>query len=458
MEFGCLRVTNVLKVVAGPQNSKAAGSSVFDGRFDMERKLAWLVMFLIPMPVFLSPSSSIILASGSIYNDALAFPLSFFLTPFIVLYGVKNLANVKGLGSVALVLLAIFSIWVVLLSFASAATNSPVSLIYAAQWLLLLFWGNYFFSSLYGYNLGGLMRPFFWGAFVGAAYILISGLLEIVFYGALLDSGRMSQNLVFKGQYQLYVYTPTLLAVSFLVVLTLYKSGILLLSKFCFFSYFLALFFALLFTGAREGLLVFLLGGFLICFIRSALSMLLVLMAFGLIFSGIYIYSDSIFQYFASSDLRLLNKFARLREAGDSLGARDVMIASYWGLIERDYMLGFGLLPPELAYPDAGVDVKSAHNFYVDVWAWTGLPGFALMTYFAVFLVCISAGNILKSFLGVRSSHAVRGFSWIVLLVLFVSNNINVPLRQPLIVPLFMLCVFLMIYLARFPVVRVSKE
>lgn len=411
----------------------------------MERKIAWLVMLLIPIPLFISPSSAVVFASGTIGDDALAFPLSFFLTPLIIVISIKNIKCVKGASASLVALLAAFSAWVTLLSFASA-TRHPVSLVYASQWMLIFFWGNYFLSSLNRYSLRDLARPFFYGAFSGAAYIFLSGMLELALYGALLDSGRMTQNLVLKGQYQLYVYTPTLLAVSFLVVLTLYKSGHFPLSRFWFYIYLSISLIALLLTGAREGLLVFLLGGGLICFVRSMLSMLVAAFILAVVLIGFYFNFEAVLQFFAASDLRVLNKIARLAEDGAALGSRDIMMANYLRLIDRDYMLGLMLLPPELAYPDAGVDIKSAHNFYIDVWAWTGFPGLVLFVCFVLLLFFIAFGNILKHALDSQQDQIAVGFSWIVLIVLLVSNNINVPLRQPAVVPVFMLCVFFMLH------------
>ena len=411
----------------------------------MDRKIAWLVMFLLPIPVFLSPSSKILLANGTVFNDALAFPLSFFLTPVITLVALKNVKRIKGVPAILILLLAAFAIWVAALAFTSAIAH-PISLVYAFQWVLMLFWGGYFLSSLDEYSLTTLVRPFFMGAFAGATYIFLSGALEIAFHGALQDFGRMTQNLILKGQYQLYVYTPTLLAICSLIVMAIYKSGNFPFSKIWFYIYLVVSLLAVLFTGAREGLLIWGLGGFLIFFVRSMLSMFVALVPILLVSVLIYFNIDSLMHYFASSDLRMFNKIARLADDGAALGSRDLMMASYLGLIERDYFLALMLLPPELAYPDAGVSIKSAHNFYVDVWAWTGFPGFLFLLLFTLSLLFVSVINILKNGVVTRPNKMLVNFSWIILLVLLVSNNINVPLRQPLIVPIFMFCVFAMFY------------
>src|SRR5690606_5340473 len=125
-------------------------------------------------------------------------------------------------------------------------------------------------------NVKYIVRPFFYGAFIGAAYIFLSGVLEYIIYGALLDAGRVSQNLIFKGQYQLVVYTPTVLAFSFLIVLSFYKANLFSLPRSALVVYFAICFVAIIFTGSREGLLVCLLGGCLVGIITSVRAALVV--------------------------------------------------------------------------------------------------------------------------------------------------------------------------------------
>ena len=409
----------------------------------LQKAIAWLVMFLMPIPIFLSPSSSIVFANGTIGNEALAFPLSLAMVPLIFTLSVLNINKIRGVKAFLYFWLLLFSLWVLGSAFASAS-NYPVSLLYALQWILIFLWAGYFFSSLEDFSFESLARPFFIGAFFGAFYIFISGFMEFLFYGALLDAGRMTQNLVLKGQYQLAVYTPTVLAYSFLVLLVSWSSRTFPFSSLAFLLYAVVALVALIFTGAREGLLVYFLGGFFILFLRS-LRALFVCTILSIFFVFIFLSRlEEVVYWFSVSELRLLNKIARLFEEGGALGARDIMIMEYVRIIIDNPFWGVMMVPPEVISNGAATSVKSAHNFYVDVWAWAGFPGFLTYLFFSISLLFMAIVSIAKSWLARSEDRVVVGASWVVIVMLLVSNNINVPLRQPLVIPLFLFCVYLM--------------
>jgi hypothetical protein len=112
----------------------------------LQKAIAWLVMFLMPIPIFLSPSSSIVFASGTIGNEALAFPLSLAMVPFIFTLSVLNINKIRGVKAFLYFWLLLFSLWVLGSAFASAS-NYPVSLLYALQWVLIFLWAGYFFPA-----------------------------------------------------------------------------------------------------------------------------------------------------------------------------------------------------------------------------------------------------------------------------------------------------------------------
>ncbi|GEM_PF-3761366 len=409
----------------------------------MSRNFLWWVMFLMPLPIFISPSSPVLLASGTIGDDALAFPLSFFLLPIAIFFTLKNYKNIVGFNLFLYFWLSLFAIWVLLLSFYSASLQ-PVALLYALQWCLLFLWGGYFLSTIRLENVKYIVRPFFYGAFIGAAYIFLSGVLEYIIYGALLDAGRVSQNLIFKGQYQLVVYTPTVLAFSFLIVLSFYKANLFSLPRSALVVYFAICFVAIIFTGSREGLLVCLLGGCLVGIITSVRAALVVCFVGLFLLFILYINFDYLLLVLDASEFRALNKIARLADDGAALGARDVMLKIYLQFIIFDPVLGLKMLPPELAYPVSDITIRSAHNLYVDVWAWTGFPGFLALIFFLISLVAFAANSIVRGLLSKYPNNLELSFSWVVLVMLLISNNINVPLRQPVVVPVFLLCVALL--------------
>src|SRR5690606_29179544 len=85
----------------------------------------------------------------------------------------------------------------------------------------------------------------------------------IILYGGLQDQGRVSQNLILPGHYQMYVYMPTIVAYSTLIVVLLKNINLINLDriKYSAFLFFSAI--SIIFLGAREAILVLILG--LIC-------------------------------------------------------------------------------------------------------------------------------------------------------------------------------------------------
>ncbi len=411
----------------------------------MARRLAWLAIFLLPIPIFISPYSSVLLANSSVYDDHLSFPISFLLTPLVILAGLFNISKIKGVSLSLLVPLSLFAFWIFFLALISITTE-PVAIVYAFQWLLPFIWFLYFFSSLNKYSIEWLSKPLFFGALVGALYIFLAGFLELIANGALLDSGRMTQNLILNGQYQLYVYTPTVLALSSVLLSALYRSGYLgFVSRSYFYIYLAITFFSIVFTGAREGFLVYSLGIYFI-FFASTLRSAIFSVFLALLFIIIILFSwEYVVETIADYDVRLLHKISRLSEDGSAFGARDKMASLYIDLFQKDILLGFKVLPPNLAYPNAGINVKSAHNYYIDVLSWSGIPGFVLIFIFLCQLFIISLWKLTMCFL--RKSNDWLGFycAWAFLLITLVSNNINVPMRQPLTAPIAILIIYMLV-------------
>lgn len=409
---------------------------------DIEEKIEKLISFLLAVPIFLSPFSPYLLADADVWDDSLAFPLVFFLTPVAVLIGVKNIGKLRGVRLILLFPLLCFFFWIQMLAVYSSQV-SPISFVYAMQWSLLFFWGLYFLTGFGRNNLDVVVRVFFYGAFLGATYIFISGLLEVMLYGSLMDNGRMTQNLILKGQYQILVYVPTSIALSSVVSLLLYKVGVLKISWIVVFIYLVISFLAILFTGAREGFFMFVSGCFFVFFINRFSALVVPLFFSLLVIFLFYINSDLVFEKLAESEIRLFVKLAAL--SSSPLGGRDLAVTNYLNLYKENIFFGMAMLPPEISMSRMGVDSKSAHNFYVDALAWSGSIGFALlMMFFLLLLLYVFHQSVL--------SHSYRRLVltkvfFVLLLVLFVSNNINVPLRQPLVVPLFMFVVYLSVSL-----------
>ena len=404
----------------------------------LEKKLEELIFFLIPIPIFLSPTSPYLLASGDVWSESLSLPIIFFLTPILLIFNIIRPVKLRGESVVLIAPLFVFFIWTIVLILYSASHGFE-SMLYGFQWNLLFFWILYFFMKFGWGDIRRLSRLFFAGACVGSFYIFLSGLLEIVIFGSLLDDGRMTQNLIGKGQYQLLVYVPTLMALSALLVLAFYKTKLLDVSLLIICLYMVVTFSAIVFTGAREGLLVFLVGVSIHLFTLSRKFKVVIFFAFMAILTLFIAAGPALLEFAESLNLKIVEKIITLSD--DKLGGRGEVFAVYSAYMLENSMTGFGLLPPENVYTDDGHSIKSsAHNYYVDSFVWTGAPGFFLIVIFTivVLLLCFKRILVLKS-ADIRFQAA-----WIVLMVMLISNNINVPLRQPIIVPIFCLLVWLM--------------
>jgi len=145
--------------------------------------------------------------------------------------------------------------------------------------------------------------------------------------------------------------------------------------------------------------------------------------------------------------VRILAKVAALGEEGRALGSRDQMIGQYLSVIRDSPIFGSAMLPPETIYRTLGVTAPSAHNYYVDVFAWTGLVGGILIAMAVVYGLAASILAVLQSYRRplreMRDRWVVAGSASCLILFFVVSNNINVPLRQPLTGPLAALMMYL---------------
>lgn len=406
--------------------------------------------FLLPLPVFLEPSSRFLLATSGAYDGVFALPLSLLALPLaivMVLISVKpqvSWSTFIGIGLPSV----FFILWAVVLGGISS-TVDIAAVAYAIQWILPFLWVPYFSVVLTPVRARYFFAGFVLGAFAGATYIAASGFLELAIFGGLQDLGRMSQNLVLHGQGQLYVYTPTVIAYSTLIANWAAKARICDLSLSLRYLLNVITLFALVFLAAREGLLVFTVGMaalYALGSLRRTLILLVGIMIVG--FIGFSLLASGIGQNFFGA-LRIIDKLLALAQEGRALGMRDQMIAQYLNVISDNPIFGSAMLPPSVFYRDIGVSAPSAHNYYVDIWAWSGLPGLVLIAFLTISAVGISGFRILRTY-SVPIKHRTNiyflgGIGVCVLLFFGVSNNINVPLRQPLTGPIGLLAAYIAI-------------
>lgn len=290
-------------------------------------------------------------------------------------------------------------------------------------------------SFLVGFSIGSV---------IASTYIFLCGVLEISMYGALMDFGRMTQNIVIPGQYQLYVYIPTVLAFSCLTFNWLWRADIINVSYKVVIIHNLITLIALSFTGAREGIVVYIVGCVLFFASKNKNRLQLFFAMLPILFLLLWALSGPALELFKDSDMRLLSKMASLSDSSSMYGARDVMIGHYLLILEKELLFGLGMLPPNISLSYLGIDAPSAHNFYVDALAWSGLVGGGLIILFSLSLVSQSLYNLFYRDYRIENNHLMIGSAFLIIIFLFVSSNINVPFRQPVTAPIFALLIALL--------------
>ena len=402
-------------------NHPEANSRRFLAKFDA------LFGFLLPIPIFLQVEGGFRLYSDAFESTGLSLPLAYFLLPIAILIGVVHGVKQPILQPAHLALVFALPIWWGLLALRTAFQN-PTSLLYAAQWAAPLFIILYAASLMRNpERLERFLNLFTWGTLLSLLYLLALAAYEFLF----LDSfhGRMTQNAVLPGTYQLYNYVPEGLVISgiFCAFLGAYRGEKPLGRPLLFLA--LCLLVPLV-TGSRGPLLVsilctvyfayrfFPMHGFL-----AAATLAPILLVTAL-------------QFLPGDDFLLLEKVSSIGvsdEFGGLSGNRDVMAGLYWTVFQQEPLTGTGMLPPSLAFPELGIEVKSAHNYYIDSLAWGGplsLLGVLLLLGFTI------AEVMFRVILPVAEKENKRvSVFWAAvppaLAMMMVSSLLRVPLREP---------------------------
>mgnify|MGYP002630161172 CR=1 FL=1 len=382
---------------------------------------------LLPIPIFIQVQGGFGLYSDAFESTGLSLPVAFFLLPIAVAIGLTHFVRHKTLQSVHSVSLALLISWWVFLALFTSLQN-PMALLYAAQWsappLMVLY------AASLVQNQERLQR--FLIAFGSGVWLSLLLLLSLAGYEYfLMDTfdGRMTQNAVFPGMYQLYNYVPEGLVISglFCAFLRAHRGenifGLpLLLLCLCLF--------VPLVTGARGPLLVTLICGVYFVYRFSSLHRFLVILMAAPVALLV------VFQLMPSDSFLLVDKFSSIgssNEYGGLAGNRDVMASLYWRIYEQEPFIGTGMLPPDLAFPELGIDVKSAHNYYLDSLAWGGPIALLGILLLPIFILC-------EALLGMALSTGKENYVLTnvfcaalppALAMLLVSSLLRVPLREP---------------------------
>ncbi len=404
-----------------PIHRQSASNGHLLGLFDT------LFGVLLPIPIFLQVQGKIGLYSEGFESTGLSLPIGFFLLPFAVAIGALHWARQRTLQPAHLFTLISLILWWCLLALYTSMKDSA-AVLYAVQWsappLAILYAGSLMQDEQ---RLARFIRCFYVGTLGAMVYLIGLASYEFLFMDSF--SGRMTQNAVLPGTYQLYNYVPE----------GLVASGI-----FCAFfaanrgskvfgmpMVFLGLSFLVpMATGARGPLLVTLLCTAFFVYRYFSFAFFLTCFVVGpcVLFALLHLLPGDQFL--------LVDKFLSIGssdEFGGLAGNRDVMASLYWHVFEQEPFIGTGMLPPDLAFPELDINVKSAHNYYLDSLAWGGPLALLGVILLPIFGLC-------ELFLNqVMPPHGEKTIRHIVfasaappaLATLFVSSLLRVPLREP---------------------------
>lgn len=411
-----------------------------------------LAIAIAPFVLFLDPSNRFPIYSVTGFeSNVVGYPISLILVPFIAISAIANLTQ----RSIVVLQFIVMLVALIIFSCIFYGTLEPIP--YGVLWIMPFFWMLYFLTAALDLRDDTLLKIFIYSAMISTGYLCLAGTLEIALYGGLLEGGRMTSNLVLPGQYQLYVYMPTIIALSSLICVGALRSGVAIFRGAL--PLILALTaYALFLAAAREAILTFVIGlcAILLCTTRLRLF----LFAVGCIFLlGLLIaFSDQLIAWAAASEYGAISKFAQVQDADQQFGSRDIAIAQYWDIFKHNPLIGTGFRSPFENYFGVPVSFPSAHNFYADTLAWSGLAGSVLI--FGV-LIWLSAKAVMIFFESLTMDQSVaplaRAFAAALLVGLFISNNINVPMRQPLLAPVFGLLFYGAVFF-RGPVRQIRQE
>lgn len=383
--------------------------------------------FLVPLPFFMQVQGRIGLYSGGFVSEGLSVPFAYLVAPLAFISAVRIFLRAQPLPTAATLGAFITLVWILALGGKSSLQN-PQAVLYMVQWaapITMLVYG-----AMLAYDdrrREDFLDGFVPGTTFAIFYLIAIGIYEFLFLGSF--QGRMTQNAVFPGMYQLYNYVPL-----GLVMCGMFAAGVAITRKGKhWFSLPMVLMVATLgvplLTAARGPVALF-----------AVCAPILGWRMFGLR-GAIWIMVLPILMMvlFASDSFLLLEKLSALQEQseyGGTFGNRDEMGALYWQVYLEDPILGTEFLPPILAFPRLGVDVKSAHNYYLDALAWGGpiaLAGIVMM----LFSVLVMSFRVLRHFLFTSkkevSAPAALALSALpaALGVLVINSNLRIPLREP---------------------------
>lgn len=392
--------------------------------------LTWLDRifgFLVPIPFFLQVQGRFGIYSGGFVSEGLSVPIAYLVAPLAFLSAIPPFIHAQPMPRLPTLGASMLLIWILLLG-GWSSLDDPRAILYTIQWASPLT------MMVYGAALAWddrrrevFLRGFLPGTVVALVYLAGQGIYEVLFLSSF--QGRMTQNAVLPGMYQLYNYVPL-----GLVMAGLFAAGVLIGNRERGKPWMIAAFMGVtllvpILTAARGSVALYAVAapllGWRLFGLRGALWIMTL--------------PGLLLLLFSSESFLLLEKLAALQEEteyGGTFGNRDQMGRLYWQVYLEDPVLGTRFLPPILAFPSLGIDVKSAHNYYLDSLAWGGPV--ALIGVLAIligllhmaFRLCVNFLLVRKQPISADAAFALAALP-LAVGVMVVNSNLRIPLREP---------------------------
>lgn len=397
----------------------------------LQKVKSYYLLYIIPIPIFFTLGG--VYKGSSIGDDTFALPISLVFLLFSVITNKKYIKVLFQKENTLLLLLLLYSIIVFLLKifFSSSSANPNLLFVSIIPFVISFSIGYSLKPDLLKSNLtlhiGKAIQIF---AIFSLAH-LVSSFISFGAVGAFANRGEDSIFGLFSI-YQKFVYYPTMLASFF--ILSLSSS---LRYKYVYSIVFLV---SILITGSREGILISVLGILLTNishFKKITVSSIFKGIIILVILSTLVIYFIEPIRNILDNAV-FLNKLSSLSASGDVTAGRSGALALVFENSKKDFNLLIGT-----GYSMSLGDFRSPHNQYAEILLRSGVFGLIIF----LLLMVRTLRNMLINVRHLKHTdynNIIYAFAIVFLCFIFVSFNINVPVRAPYTAILFgFLCGFL---------------
>lgn len=379
---------------------------------------AYYLLYFIPIPIFFSAAG--IYRGNSLDDNTFALPISLVVFIVVYLFDIKYISVMFEKKTFLLFIMLLYSISIFLLKIIFSGSELNPNLLFISTIPLLV-------SFCIGYKL----KPFLLRdnltkivdrvVFIFSLFCIAHLLFSFVSYGvvgAFANRGEDSVWGVFSI-YQKLIYYPTMVSCFFILSLfTTLK---------CRYIYSMIFLLVVFMTGAREALLICMMGIISSFFLNSnkkSLNHILRILAVTMVVALLIIYFiDPISRILESATF--LAKLKNLSGNSDiTAGRLEAIYAVFSNSADSfNFFIGTG-------YSMNLGDFRSPHNQYVEVLLRSGTIG---LSFFVIFIIGVLRNmhiNI-KQYRHTTIKYSIYSFMIIYLCLIFISFNVNVPVRVP---------------------------